>query len=693
MKEFKIAQLRNVAIIAHGGAGKTTLAECMLFDSGHVTRLGKVDEGNTCLDFDPDEIKRKITISAAVGYCEWNNHRINIIDTPGYANFIADTKAGLRAADAALVIVSAISGVKVQTEKVWEWAVELALPRLIFVNKIDRERASFERALGDIEQNLKITPLPIQIPMGAEQKFQGVIDLLSMKACFFKNDGSGKFEKKDVPSEFEAEAKKYRGKLVEAIAETNDDLLNKYLDGGELTADELVKVLREATVTSRLVPVLCGSALQNTGIQPILDAIVSYLPSPLERHVLEIDTDKGKIKLTADENGPYVAQVFKTVVDQHIGKLSIFRVFSGTLGSDTNVYNPNRNKSERIGHLSFLEGKNQTGVNRIKAGDIAAAVKLKDTLTGDTLCAENIDIQLPPIDFPKPVISYAIKPKNKGEEDKVSLAFHRILEEDPSLDLHRDEDTHELLVAGMGQVHLEVIVDKLKRKFGVDVLMSTPHVPYRETIRKPAKAQGKYKKQTGGHGQYGDAWLEIEPLPRGSGFEFVDKVVGGVVPRQYIPAVEKGIAESLHNGIIGNFPVVDLRAILYDGSYHPVDSSEMAFKIAGSMAFKKAAAEANPVILEPIMNVEITVPEDAMGEIIGDLNSRRGRVSGVEPRANSQNIHALVPMAEMLQYANDLRSMTSERGLFSMSFSHYDEVPTHLSERIIAEAQKEQGKE
>lgn len=686
MKDYKIAQLRNIVIIAHGGAGKTSLTEAMLFDSGQLTRLGKIEDGNTCMDFDPDEIKRQITISVAAGYCEWNKHRINILDTPGYANFITDTKASLRAVDAAVVIVSAISGVKVQTEKVWNWATEQELPRLIFVNKLDRERASFERALGDIEKGLGINPLPIQIPIGSEQNLKGIIDLLNMRAHYFSNDGSGKFETKDIPDELKEKANNYRVKLVEAIAETDDELLNKYFEDEQITKEELQKALREATVTSRVVPILCGSGLLNIGAQQLMDAILDYLPSPEERPVVEGINEQ---KRQAKEDEPFSALVFKTVVDPHIGKLSIFRVFSGTLEADSSTYNVNHDKKERIGHLFILQGKNQTSVNKVKPGEIAAAAKLKETVTGDTLCAEKAPITLPPIQFPKPVISYAITPKHKGDEDKVSIGLHKLLEEDPSIDLHRDDDTNELLVSGMGQVHLEVIVERLKRKFGVEVNMTTPRVPYRETIRATSKAQGKYKKQTGGRGQYGDTWIEVEPLARGAGFEFVDKIVGGVIPRQYIPAVEKGIVEAMRKGILASYPVVDLRVTLYDGSFHSVDSSEMAFKIAGSMGFKKAMADAKPVLLEPVMNVEVSVPEEFMGDIIGDLNSRRGRVSGVEPRANSQNIHAQVPMAEMLQYAPDLRSMTGGRGVFSMEFSRYDEVPSMLSEKIVAEAQAE----
>jgi elongation factor G len=695
MKQYAIHELRNIGIIAHGGAGKTSLAEAMLYDAGSLTRLGRVDDGTASMDYDPDEIKRKISISSAINFAEWNKHKINIVDTPGYANFIADTKACLRAVDAAVVIVSAISGVKVQTEKVWRFAHDYELPRLIFVNKMDRERANFMRALGDIEKALGITPLPLQLPIGAEHNFKGVVDLLSQKAYVYKPDGSGKFEVQDIPADLRAEADKYREKLIEAIVETNDELLTTYLEGGELKGQQLEEALREATITSQFVPVVYGSAIQNIGIQPLLDAMVNYLPSPADRPVPQGVGRQGKPeKRRPEAKEPFSAQVFKTVVDQHVGKLSLFRVFSGELNADSVIYNSAQDTKERVGHIYILQGKQQKAVNSVKAGEIAAVAKLKVTRTGDTLCDEKSPIIFEPLAPPKPVLSFAIEPKSKGDEEKVSLALQRLSEEDPSLEVRRDDETRELLVSGMGQVHLEVIVDRLRRKFGVEVHMKSPKVPYKETIRSSAKAQGKYKKQSGGRGQYGDTWLELEPLPRGQGFEFVDKIVGGVIPRQYIPAVEKGVVEAMEGGVIAGYPVVDVKVTLYDGSFHSVDSSEMAFKIAASMGFKKAVLEAEPVLLEPIMNMEVTVPDECMGDVIGDLNARRGKVLGVEPRANSQNIKAQVPMAEVLKYAPNLRSMTGGRGVFSMEFSHYEEVPSHLSEKIIeqAKANKEEKK-
>ena len=686
MKAYAVNELRNVGIIAHGGAGKTTLAEAMLFDSGSLNRLGRVDEGTASMDFDPDEIKRKISISAAFNFCEWNKHKITLIDTPGYANFLADTRACLTAADGALVIVSAISGVKVETERVWGYANEHELPRMIFVNKMDRERANFIRALGDVEQILGVHPLPIQLPIGAEQDFRGVVDLISQKAYVYAQDDSGQPKIQDIPADMQEMAADYRQKMVEAIAETDDDLLNAYLEGKEITQEQLGKALAQAVIHSQLIPILCGSALRNIGIQPLMEAIISYLPSPVQRPPIQAANPDGQPeKLELTEGQPLAAQVFKTVADPHVGKLSVFRVFSGTLSADSGVYNASRKTKERIGHIYELQGKGQRASAQARAGEIAAVAKLKDTHTGDTLCQETHPVLLKPIEFPKPVISYAVEPKTKGDDEKVSLALQRLIEEDPALEVHWDNETKEWLLSGTGQTHLEVVLDKLKRKFGVEVDMKTPKVPYKETIRASAKAQGKYKRQTGGRGQYGDAWLEIQPLPRGQGFEFVDKIVGGVIPRQYIPAVEKGVVEALPEGVVAGYPVVDVRVILYDGSFHTVDSSEMAFKIAASMGFKKAFMEAKPGLLEPIMNMEVVAPEDCMGDIIGDINSRRGRVVGVDARANSQIIRCKVPMAEVLKYAPDLKSITGGRGMFSMEFSHYEEVPSHLAEKIIAE--------
>jgi len=691
MKEYPVGSVRNVGLIGHGGAGKTSLAEAMLFNAKAINRLGTIQDGNTCLDFDPEEIERQISTSVSIANLEWQKQNINLVDTPGYANFIAEIHAGLRAVGGVVLLATAVSGVKAQTIKILNIANRYEIPRLIFINKMDRDRANFLKALGDIEKVLGIIPLPVQVPIGAADSFSGMVDLVSQKAYKYESDGSGKFSVVDIPQELTEEVSRYREKMVEAIVETDDDLLNKYLEGEAIGEEELKRALADATIHSRLVPILCGSATANIGIQHLLDAISDYLPSPQTRLIVLEGTNKAneKEKREPTPESPFSAIVFKTIADPHIGKLSLFRVLSGTLNSDSTVYNSNRKTRERIGHVYLLEGKQQKGVNAVKAGSIAAVAKLKETCTGDTLCDESHEICYDPIIFPNPVISYAISPKTKGDEEKVSSSLHRLMEEDPSISLNWDKQTKEWVVSGMGQMHIEVIMARLKRRFGVEVNINVPKVPYKETIRSNAKAQGKYKKQTGGRGQYGDTWVEIEPMERGAGFEFVNKIVGGVIPRQYIPAVEKGVVGAMAGGVIAGYPMVDVRVTLYDGSFHNVDSSEMAFKIAGSMGFKKAVANANPVLLEPIMNMEVAVPDECMGDIIGDLNSRRGKVMGVEPQAGGQNLKAQVPMAEVLKYAPDLRSMTSGRGNFHMEFSHYEELPSHLAEKIIEAAQKE----
>ncbi len=684
----KLEMKRNVAIIAHSGAGKTTLSDAILFDAGATDRMGRVDDGSSVMDYEPEEIKRKITIDTSLHHYEWSKHRVIIIDTPGFANFLTDTRNALRISGGAVVILSAISGVKVQTEKIWQYADEYEIPRIAFVNKMDRERANFLRAVDDMEKALSVKGIPLQLPIGAEDNFRGVVDLITMKAFTYDDKGSGKFQAGDIPDELKAEADEFRTKLVEAVAETDDILLEKYLEGGELTQEEIYRALREAVITNKFVPVLCGSGLLNIGVQPLMDAINLYLPSPLDKGIV-----KGKDPKTGEEierkpslDEPFSAFIFKTISDPYTGKLSLFRVYSGTLKSDSQVYNPSKGVKERVGQLYMMEGKKQAPVAAASVGDIAAVAKLKETGTGDTLCDEDAQIVFEPFPSVPTALSFAIKPKTKSDEDKVHSALAKLLDEDPVLQYSRDEQTKEFILSGVGQVHLEVAVEKLKRKYGVDVELQTPKVPYKETIRSSVKVQGKYKKQSGGRGQYGDTWLEIEPLPRGKGFEFVDKIVGGVIPRQYIPAVEKGVREAMQEGVLAGYPVVDVRVTLYDGSHHSVDSSELAFKIAGSMGFKKGAAMANPVLLEPIMFMEISVPDENMGDVIGDLNSRRGKVQGVEPKANSQTIKALVPMSEVLTYANDLRSITGGRGMFTMEFSHYEEVPTHLSQKIIAAA-------
>jgi elongation factor G len=689
MGQFETSKIRNLGIVAHGGAGKTSLAEAILFDTGMIDRLGRVDDGTSTMDFEPEEIKRKISITSALDHCEWNGHSIHIVDTPGYGNFIADTRACMRALDGAVVILSAISGVKAQTEEIWKWANEFEIPRIAFVNKLDRERANFFRAIDDMEKALGARGVAIQMPIGLEAAFEGFVDLVTMKAWFYAKDGSGKFKEGPIPADCADEASRLREQMVETVAEAYDALTEKYLDAGELTEEEIIDGLRVGTMRNTFTAVLCGAATANIGVPHLLDAVCAYLPSPLDRtKAVGIHPKTEAVTERApDEKEPFSALVFKTTSDPYTGKITIFRVYSGILNSDSTIFNSTKGVEERIGQIYELEGKKQHSIKQAVAGDIVAVAKLKETVTGDTLCDAAKPIIYEPAKQLLPVISYAIEPKTKADEDKIHSALHRMIEEEPTLESHRDTQTKEFIISGMGQVHLEVIVEKLKRKFGVEVLLKTPKVPYLETIRASAKVQGKYKKQSGGRGQYGDCWIEMGPTGRGEGYIFEDKVVGGVIPRQYIPAVDKGIQEACVDGFLAGYPVVDFKVALYDGSFHTVDSSEMAFKVAGSLAFKKAMEVCKPVLLEPIVNMKITVPDENMGDVIGDLNSRRGKVVGVEPKANSQIIRSIVPMSEVLAYSNDLKSMTSDRGLFSMEFSHYEELPTHLSQKVIAEAQ------
>ena len=686
MKEFKREQVRNIALVGHGGSGKTSLAEAILFSAKTIDRLGKVDDGTSTMDSDPEELKRTISISTSVHHCPWKDHKITLLDTPGDANFLSESFNAIRVVEAAVIVIDAIDAVKVQTEMLWESITQMSLPRVLFVNKIDRERADFHSTIQTAEKALGTRLVLLQIPIGAEAAFSGIVDLVHGKALKYKNDLSGEFRAGEIPEELKEEAESLREKLIESAAESNDELLEKYLDGATLSEEEIYQGLREGILSGAITPVLCGAALVNIGAQPLLNQIVELLPSPLDRgeEVGSHPMTQAEEKRTVSESDPFSALVFKTVADPFAGRLSIFRVFSGSLKADASFYNVTKDSRERFGQIFQLEGKKQSSLGTALPGDIVAVAKLKNTATGDTLTDEANPIlyTLPP--YPNPLISFAIRPKATGDEDKVASSLTRLMEEDLTLKTHREEQTKEFILSGMGQVHIEVTVEKLKRKFGVEVTLDTPKVPYKETIKTKSKAQGKYKKQSGGRGQYGDTWLEIEPLPRGSGFEFADKIVGGVIPKQYIPAVEKGIAETMVAGAYAGYPVVDLRVTLYDGSFHDVDSSEMAFKIAGSMGFKKAFMDAKPYLIEPIMNMEIAVPEDSMGDIIGDLNSRRGRIMGVDPKGGAQVIQAQTPMAEVLRYAPDLRSRTSGRGTFTMSFSHYEEVPANIAEKIVA---------
>ncbi len=690
-QQYNVENIRNIVVVAHGGAGKTSLCEAILYNCGMNDRLGSVDDGNSIMDYEPEEIKRKITISSSIAYVEYNKHLINIVDTPGYANFIEDTKNCMKAVGGAVFIVSAVSGVKVQTEILWKLADEFQIPKIIFINKLDRERANFERAVGDIEKILGVKPLILQIPIGSEENFKGVIDILEEKAYIYEDNQSGKFKKSDIPDEYKSQVEELKEKAIENIVEVYDELVEKYLGGEEISKDELENALKEGTITGKFVPIVCGSAVKNIGVTQLVDYIISLMPNPTQKASLEaIDKKTGeKIFLEPDPEKPFAGIVFKTISDPFTGRITIFRVFSGSINSDAKVLNTTKDVEERLGQIYKVVGKKLIPIPSAVNGDIVAVTKLKETLTGDTLCDPANPIYIEWMEVSEPVISYSIKPKSKGDEEKVSGALQKLMEEDPTLRVSRDPQTKELILSGMGQVHIEVTVEKLKRKFKVDVDLKTPKIPYKETITKKAKAQGKYKKQSGGRGQYGDCWIEIEPLPRGKGFEFVDKIVGGVIPKQFIPAVEKGIREAMERGVLAGYPVVDVKVTLYDGSHHSVDSSELAFKIAGSLAFQKAAQDAGMVLLEPIMDMEITVPDDVLGDVLGDLNSRRGKVTGVDPIAGgNQLIKAKVPMSEVLTYAPDLRSLTGGRGIFTMKFSHYEEVPSFLAEKIIEEVKK-----
>lgn len=686
-----INSIRNVAFISHGGAGKTSLVEAILYNAKITKKIGSVDSGTSVMDFDPVEIERKISTNCKVCTVQWSEHLLNIVDTPGYSNFLHETKAALSAVGGAVVIASAITGVKAETERVWKFADQFDLSKIIFVNKMDKERADFFRALGSIEQSFNINAIPIFLPIGKEESFKGIVDLVKMKAYIYPEDTTAEFNIEEIPNDMLSMAENYRNKLIESISETDDALIEKFLEGEEFSEDEIIKGIREGTISKRFIPVVCGSAAKNIGSKLLLEAIIKYLPSPLQRERREaIDKKTGEKIFIDPEDKKLTGFVFKTFIDPFAGKLSIFRLYSGELKNDSEIYNVSKGETEKINQLYVLQGKNFIKVEKLIAGQIGMANKLKHTGTFDTFTdSKSYQIEVTPIDIPEPVLAYSLVPKSKEDEDKVSSGLHRLMEEDPGIRVVRDEQTGELLLNGMGQMHIEVIVEKLKKKFNVDVDLKTPKVPYKETIKSKASGQGKYKKQSGGRGQYGDVWITIEPLERGAGFEFVDQIVGGAIPKQYIPAVEKGIREAAVEGVLAGYPMVDFKVTLYDGSYHSVDSSEMAFKIAASMAYKKIAMEAKPVLLEPIMNIDIFVPEDTVGTVIGDLNSRRGRILNVEPQINGQHISAQVPMAEILKYAPDLRSMTGGRGMFTLEFSHYEEVPSHLSEKIIQESKQE----
>ncbi len=692
MKVYSGSEIRNVAVVGHNDTGKTTLVSQLLFDAGVTTRLGTIADGTTTTDFDPDEIDRKHSISAAVAFTEWKNNKINFIDSPGFGIFLMEAKAALRVADAAIVVVSAVTGVEVTTEKVWKFTDEYALPRLIVMNKMDRERASFGRALEALQKKFGKNVVPIQIPMGEEKDFKGVIDLVAMKACQYATDGSGKMETIDIPAAFKEDAGSWREKLIEKVAEGDDTLMERFFEQGGLSQDELLDGLKREVSHHEIFPVLLCSASHNIAGHGVLDAIVSLLPSADEAKTIEGKDRKGEA-LTFERRAEAfpAALVFKTFSDPFSGRVSLFRVFSGTFKSDTAYWNTTRDHEERVGKLQVLQGKQQVAVPELKAGDIGAVAKLKDTATGDTLTAKDHPITLEHIAYPEAAIAFAVEPKARGDEDKLGAAVARIIEEDPTIRFTRDPQTKEFLLSGQGQLHVEIVVQKLHKKYNVDVILHPPKVPYRETITKAADAHGRHKKQSGGHGQFADCKITMEPLPRGADFEFVDEIFGGSIPRQFIPAVEKGIQDARVKGYLAGYPVVDFRVRLKDGQYHDVDSSEMAFKIAGSMAFQQGMEQARPTLLEPIMHVDIDVPAEYVGDIMGDLNSRRGRVEGVDAEGEMQTVKARVPMAEMLTYGSTLRSITQGRGSFHMEFSHYEEVPRNLQEKIITESKKAQA--
>ncbi|MEN6567803.1 MAG: elongation factor G [Veillonellales bacterium] len=693
MKEYKSDKLRNVGIVAHGGAGKTSLAEALLYTTGAVSRLGRVDDGSATTDFEPEEIKRKVTISAALAPCEWQEHKINFVDTPGYADFVSEVKGTLRAVDSALVVLCAASGVEVETEKVWNYANDLGLPRIAFINKMDRENADFYNVVANMKERLSSNVIPLQLPIGAESSFAGIIDLIKMKAIVPSKTQGTQYNEIEIPADLADKAEEARLALIEAVAETEDDLLNKYLEGEELSNEEITKGLKKGIGSGRIFPILCGSAYKNIGTSQIMDAILTYLPSPEQSDVIGLRpaTQEPVERKVSD---PFSALVFKTTADPFVGRLSYLRIFSGSMKPDSVLYNASKGKSERIGSIFTMRGKKQEVLNTVYAGDIAVVAKLQETSTGDSLCDKDNPVVFEPINYPKPMFTMCIEAKNKGDEDKIGNALARLMDEDSTFKVRKDVETGQLLISGMGELHTDIMAERMKRKFGVDVVLHNPKVPYRETIRTAVKVEGKHKKQSGGHGQYGHVWLQLDPLAPGGKFEFVDSIFGGAVPRQYIPAVEKGVREALNAGVLAGYPMVDIKVTLYDGSYHTVDSSEMAFKIASIMALRKGALQAKPVLLEPIYDVEVIVPESFMGDVIGDMNGKRGRIQGMEPLGKGMGIvRAQAPVSELFRYSIDLRSITQGRGRFDMKFSHYDEVPQRIAETIIANSKKDKTDE
>lgn len=690
MSEYKADKIRNVALVGHSSSGKTSLAEALLYNTGAVNRLGKVDDNTSISDYDPEEQRRKISINTSLIPCAYNGHKINVLDTPGYIDFVGEVKNALRVADLAIVVVDAVSGIEVGTELVWQYADEFKIPRLFFINKVDRENADAERVLAQLRERFGKGVAALQIPIGKESNFSGVVNVVTRQAAVGQEA-----QETALPSDLTARVEEERGKLIEAAAEADDALIEKYLGGEELTEDEIRAGLKAGLRQGTLIPVLCGAATPNLGVRTLMQFLIDYAPSPLEGAPIiakNLATNQEET-LTASDVGPLAVFVFKTMADPYVGKLTYFRVYSGALESSSRVTNGRTGNEERIGELYVLRGKEQIPVKRINAGDIGAVAKLQETQTNDTLCDKGRPLQLPPITYPSPVYAVALNPKTKTDLDKMSVALARLVEEDPTLRVYREPDTGETVMSGMGDAHVDIAVRRLKQKFGVDLLISQPKIPYKETITKTVKVQGRHKKQTGGRGQFGDTWIRFEPLPRGAGFEFAEEIFGGAVPNSFIPAVEKGMREIMQKGVLAGYPTTDFRAVLYDGSYHPVDSSEIAFKLAAHKAFKAGIPQAGPVLLEPIMNLTITVPEQFMGDVMGDMNTKRGRVLGMEQRSAWSVVTAQAPLAEIQRYATDLRSMTQGRGYFTMEFSHYDTVPTHIAQQIIEKAKKERAGE
>ena len=684
-RAFSLKDTRNIGIMAHIDAGKTTATERILFYTGKIHKIGDTHDGNSQMDWMEQEQERGITITSAATTAEWKKHRINIIDTPGHVDFTVEVERSLRVLDGSVAVLDAQSGVEPQTETVWRQATTYGVPRIVFVNKMDKTGADFLYSVGTIHDRLQANAHPIQLPIGAEDQFEGVIDLVEMKAIYNEGSVGENLVEKEIPAELQDQAEEYREKLIEAVAEFDEEFMEKYLGGEEITVDELKDAIRKATLSVEFFPVVCGSAFKYKGVQPMLDAVVAYLPSPLDVPAIKgIDpsTDEEVERHSSDEE-PFSALAFKVATDPFVGKLTFFRVYSGILSSGSYVKNSTKGKRERVGRILQMHANTRNEISEVYAGDIAAAVGLKDTTTGDTLCDEKNEVILESMEFPEPVIQLSVEPKSKADQDKMATALQKLQEEDPTFRAGTDEETGQVIIAGMGELHLDIIVDRMRREFKVECTVGAPMVSYRETFKQPAQVQGKFTRQSGGRGQYGDVWIEFTPNEPGGGFEFENAIVGGVVPREYIPAVEAGLKDSMANGVLAGYELIDVKAKLFDGSYHDVDSSEMAFKVAASLALKEAAKKCNPVILEPIMKVEVVMPEEYLGDIMGDITSRRGRVEGMEARGNAQVVSAQVPLSEMFGYATSLRSSTQGRGTYSMVFDHYEEVPKSISEEII----------